>query len=82
MDHKGPKRFDRKAFNNLPDDEKEKIRKSIKNFHDRMFDVFQKMPSRMMLIMRNLNQIRSIIKVIYAYFYSSVYVEINGKTKD
>eukprot|EP00088_Acartia_fossae_P023432 TRINITY_DN2444_c0_g1_i11.p1 TRINITY_DN2444_c0_g1~~TRINITY_DN2444_c0_g1_i11.p1 ORF type:complete len:553 (-),score=124.63 TRINITY_DN2444_c0_g1_i11:498-2156(-) len=62
MDKKGPKKFDRKAFNNLPEDQKEKIRESIREFHDRMFDVFQKMPSRMMLIMRNLNQIRSIIK--------------------
>jgi len=62
MDRKGPKRFDRKAFNSLPDEEKEKIRASIRDFHDRMFDVMQKMPSRMMLIMRNLNQIRSIIK--------------------
>lgn len=62
MDKKGPKKFDRKAFNNLPAEEKEKIRESIKDFHDRMLDVFQKMPSRMMLIMRNLNQIRSIIK--------------------
>ena len=28
-----------------------------------MFDVFQKMPPKLMLIMRNLNTIRSIIKV-------------------
>ena len=38
-------------------------RESIRDFHDRMFDVFQKMPPKLMLIMRNLNTIRSIIKV-------------------
>ena len=64
MNKEGPKKFDRKAFNNLPEDQKEKIREGIRDFHERMYDVFQKMPSRMMLIMRNLNQIRSIIKVI------------------
>merc|ERR1719259_1018065 len=62
MNKKGPKKFDRKAFNKLPEEEKEKLRASIREFHDRMFDVFQKMPPKLMLIMRNLNTIRALIK--------------------
>ena len=56
------------------------FRESIKDFHDRMFDVFQKMPPRLMLIMRNLNIIRSIVKV-GQYFYSfSIRFASNGGT--
>jgi len=62
MNSKGPKKFDRKAFNKLPEEEKNKLRESIRDFHDRMLDVFQKMPPKLMLIMRNLNTIRAIIK--------------------
>jgi len=62
MNKEGPKKFDRKRFNQLPEEEKEKLRASIREFHDRMFDVFQRMPAKMMLIMRNLNTIRAIIK--------------------
>jgi len=59
----GTKKFNfRKDFNKLPEEQQEALRESIKDFHDRMFDVFQKMPPRLMLIMRNLNIIRSIVK--------------------
>jgi len=58
---KGPKAFNRKQFNALPEEEKKEIRKAIMNFHDRMFDTFQKMPSKIVLVMRNLNTIRSIV---------------------
>ena len=57
----GKKGFNRKMFNALPEEEKKEIRAAIMKFHDRMFDTFQKMPPKMVLVMRNLNTIRSII---------------------
>jgi len=57
----GKKPFNRKQFNALPEDEKKEIRKAIMDFHDRMFDTFQKMPPKIVLVMRNLNTIRSIV---------------------
>ena len=57
----GGKGFDRKAFRALPEEEKQEIREAVMKFHDRMFDTFQKMPPKMVLVMRNLNTIRSII---------------------
>ena len=59
----GGKGFDRKAFNAMPEDEKREIRNAVMKFHDRMFDTFQKMPPKMVLVMRNLNTIRSIISL-------------------
>eukprot|EP00092_Neocalanus_flemingeri_P027570 GFUD01029911.1.p1 GENE.GFUD01029911.1~~GFUD01029911.1.p1 ORF type:complete len:549 (+),score=182.34 GFUD01029911.1:59-1705(+) len=61
MGKKGPKAFNRKQFNALPDEEKKEIRQAIMNFHDRMFDTFQKMPPKIVLVMRNINTIRSIV---------------------
>jgi len=55
------KGFNRKMFRALPEEEKQEIRAAIMKFHDRMFDSFQKMPPKMVLVMRNLNTIRSII---------------------
>ena len=55
------KGFNRKMFRALPEEEKQEIRAAIMKFHDRMFDTFQKMPPKMVLVMRNLNTIRSII---------------------
>jgi hypothetical protein len=63
MDKQGPKKFSRRAFAALPEPEKEKLRAAIGDFHDRMLDVFQKVPARLMLVMRNLNTIRAVIKV-------------------
>ena len=62
LDANGPKNFNRKVFNALPEEQKTEIRQCIVDFHDRMFDVFQKIPSHLFLIFRNLNTIRSIIK--------------------
>ena len=62
MDKKGPKNFSRKMFNALPEEEKEKLRVAIGDFHDRMFDMFQNVPSHLVLIFRNLNTIRAVIK--------------------
>ena len=62
MDEHGPKVFSRKRFNLLPEEEKQKLRKAIADFHDRMFDAFQDIPSSLVLVMRNLNTIRSIVK--------------------
>ena len=59
----GGKGFNRKAFNALPEEEKKEIRNALMEFHDRMFDTFQKMPPKMVLVMRNLNTIRSIIQL-------------------
>ena len=42
-------------------EEKKEIRAAIMKFHDRMFDTFQKMPPKIILVMRNLNTIRSIV---------------------
>jgi len=61
MGKKGPKAFNRKQFNALPEEEKKEIRAAIMKFHDRMFDTFQKMPPKIVLVMRNLNTIRSIV---------------------
>lgn len=61
MGKKGPKAFNRKQFNELPEEEKKEIRQAIMKFHDRMFDTFQKMPPKIVLVMRNLNTIRSIV---------------------
>jgi len=62
IDKQGPKKFSRKEFNKLPEMEQEKLRESIRDFHDRMLDVFQRMPSKLVLVLRNLNTIRAIIK--------------------
>ena len=58
----GPKSFNRKKFNALPEEEKRKIREEVMQVHDRMLDVFQNVPSHLMLILRNLNTIRAILK--------------------
>jgi len=63
IDKNGTKPFNRKQFNALPDEEKKDVRKAIMKFHDRMFETFQKMPPKMVLVMRNLNTIRSIVKL-------------------
>jgi hypothetical protein len=63
MDKQGPKKFERRAFAALPEAEKERLRVAIRDFHDRMLEVFQAVPARLMLVMRNLNTIRSVIKV-------------------
>ena len=63
MDKQGPKKFERRAFAALPEGEKARLRVAIRDFHDRMLEVFQTVPAKLMLVMRNLNTIRSIIKV-------------------
>jgi aarF domain-containing kinase len=62
VDKNGPKAFDRKKFNALPKEEKDRIRQDLMEVHDRMLEVFQNVPSHLMLILRNLNTIRSILK--------------------
>ena len=57
----GGRGFNRKKFNSLPQEKKQEIRLIIQKFHDRMFDTFQTMPPRMVLVMRNLNTIRGLI---------------------
>ena len=59
---RGLKVFSRAQFAKLPEEEKQRLRKAIVDFHDRMFDVFQDVPPKLMLIFRNLNTIRSITK--------------------
>ena len=61
MGSKGLKAFNRKQFNALPEEEKKETRTAIMKFNDRMFDTFQKMPPKIVLVMRNLNTIRSIL---------------------
>ena len=61
MGSKGLKAFNRKQFNALPEEEKKETRAAIMKFHDKMFDTFQKMPPKIVLVMRNLNTIRSIV---------------------
>jgi len=58
----GAKGFTRKDFKKLPEDEKVKFRAAFRDIHDKMFDVFQNIPPRLVLVFRNLNIIRSIIK--------------------
>ena len=58
----GIKGFQRKDFKKLPEDEKVKLRAAFRDIHDKMFDVFQNIPPRLVLVFRNLNIIRSIIK--------------------
>jgi len=61
MGKKGPRAFTRKQFNALPEEEKKEVRQAIVKFHDRMFDTFQKMPPKIVLVMRNINTVRSIV---------------------
>jgi aarF domain-containing kinase len=58
----GVKGFTRKDFKKLPEDEKVKFRAAFRDLHDKVFDVFQNIPPRLVLVFRNLNIIRSIIK--------------------
>ena len=58
----GIKKFSRKDFKKLPEEDKVKLRAAFRDIHDKMFDVFQNIPPRLVLIFRNLNIIRSIIK--------------------
>ena len=60
--HGGVKGFSRKDFKKLPEEEKAKLRTAFRDIHDKMFDVFQNIPPRLVLVFRNLNIIRSIIK--------------------
>jgi len=78
MDKQGPKKFSRRAFNALPEPEKEKLRDAIRDFHDRMLDVFQKVPAKLMLVMRNLNTIRAVIKVPVLYIFVSSFSAFSG----
>merc|ERR1712241_1615468 len=57
----GGKGFNRKVFRSLPAEKKQEIRATLQKFRDRMFDTFQKMPPKMVLVMRNLNTIRGLI---------------------
>ena len=58
----GIKGLSRKEFKKLPEEEKVKVRAAFREVHDKMFDVFQNVPPRLVLVFRNLNIIRSIIK--------------------
>ena len=58
----GLKSLNPTEFKKLSEEEKEKLRVAIRDAHDKMLDVFQDVPSRIMLILRNLNIIRSIIR--------------------
>ncbi|XP_071747487.1 uncharacterized aarF domain-containing protein kinase 5 [Lepeophtheirus salmonis] len=55
-------KFSRKDFNDLPPEEKEKMHEAIREVHERVLNTFQKIPKNLVLIFRNLNTIRSIIK--------------------
>jgi len=57
----GGRGFSRETFRSLPQEKKQEIRAIIQKFHDRMFDTFQSMPAKMVLVMRNLNTIRGLI---------------------
>jgi aarF domain-containing kinase len=59
----GKKGFNRKQFTDLPDEEKKEVRQAIRKYHDRMFDTFQQMPPKVVLVLRNLNTIRSIVRL-------------------
>uniref|UniRef100_A0A1B6CIR2 ABC1 atypical kinase-like domain-containing protein n=1 Tax=Clastoptera arizonana TaxID=38151 RepID=A0A1B6CIR2_9HEMI len=58
---KGPQMTSR-VFKNLSGDEKEQIRLKIIAIHDRSIAVFKAIPSKLMLITRNINTIRSIAR--------------------
>ena len=61
MGKRGPRAFTRKQFNALPEEEKKEVREAVVKFHDRMFDTFQNMPPKIVLVMRNINTVRSIV---------------------
>eukprot|EP00096_Caligus_rogercresseyi_P010930 TRINITY_DN4134_c0_g1_i1.p1 TRINITY_DN4134_c0_g1~~TRINITY_DN4134_c0_g1_i1.p1 ORF type:complete len:541 (-),score=132.94 TRINITY_DN4134_c0_g1_i1:76-1698(-) len=55
-------RFSRKDFDALSPEDKAKMRADIQEVHERVLNTFQKIPKNLVLIFRNLNTIRSIIK--------------------
>ena len=59
---KGFKGLTKTEFKKLPEEEKAKLRLAIRDTHDKLLDVFQNVPSKLMLVFRNLNIIRSIIR--------------------
>ena len=61
MSEDGPKKFDVKKFEALPDEEKAEIRKDIKGVHDEVMNLFNVFPPHLLLVMRNLRLIRAIV---------------------
>jgi len=59
---KGFKALSRKEFKKLSEEDKSKLRLAIRDTHDKMLDVFQNVPSNLMLVFRNFNIIRAIIR--------------------
>jgi len=59
---RGFKIFNRNEFSLLPDEEKRVLRSAVEDFHDRMFDVFSNVPSKLVLVMRNINTIRAVVR--------------------
>ena len=61
MGENGPKKFDTKKFQALPDEEKAEIRKELKVVHDEVMTLFNSFPPHLVLVMRNLRLIRAIV---------------------
>ena len=61
MDEDGPKKFDVKKFELLPEEEKAEIRKDIKGVHEEVLNLFNSFPPHLLLVMRNLRLIRAIV---------------------
>ena len=61
MSEDGPKKFDVKKFEALPDEEKAEIRKDIKGVHEEVMNLFNSFPPHLLLVMRNLRLIRAIV---------------------
>ncbi|XP_054276944.1 uncharacterized aarF domain-containing protein kinase 5-like isoform X1 [Macrosteles quadrilineatus] len=55
-------RLTAKVFRGLPEEEKERLRIEIMAIHDRSIEIFKAIPSKLMLVTRNINTIRSIAR--------------------
>ncbi|XP_065210258.1 uncharacterized aarF domain-containing protein kinase 5 [Planococcus citri] len=51
------------SFYNLSKQEKENLRKIGDQIHDRLMEIFRRLPSKMILVSRNLNAVRSIARI-------------------
>merc|ERR1719312_1962040 len=45
----------------VKEEDQKEVREAVVKFHDRMFDTFQNMPPKIVLVMRNINTVRSIV---------------------
>ncbi len=62
MDEQGPKAFNRKKFNSLTEEQKRELRSQANEAHGQMMNLFQNIPPHLVLVIRNLNLIRAIMK--------------------